>query len=99
MGCSLVNNCSPAQKNTEILQKEMFFEIEDKILKVKEYVLPDGEIYSGEYQNLNDKFQQHGEGTQTWPDGATYSGSWFQGSFSGQGIFVHPNGDRFQGVF
>lgn len=36
---------------------------------------------------------KHGVGTQTWPDGSSYEGSWTDGKATGLGKFRLPNGD------
>ena len=43
----------------------------------------DGAFYSGEMKKFsidgNEELLKHGNGTQTWPDGAKYCGSWYKG--------------------
>ena len=40
---------------------------------------PDGSFYEGDFSYD----EKHGEGTQTWADGTTYSGSWKDDEISG----------------
>jgi hypothetical protein len=42
---------------------------------------------------------QHGTGTYTFPDGATYRGGYSQGKREGAGVWRFANGDLFEGGF
>jgi hypothetical protein len=42
---------------------------------------------------------QHGTGTYTFPDGATYRGDYSQGKREGAGVWRFANGDLFEGGF
>ena len=42
---------------------------------------------------------KHGKGTQTWPDGAKYTGEWRNGKAEGFGTFTHANSDVYAGDF
>ena len=68
-----------------------------EVEEVVNMVLPDGAIYSGQISKTTG--MKHGSGSQTWPDGARYAGSWKQGSACGKGTFYHSNGDVFEGYF
>ena len=63
----------------------------------------DGAFYSGEMKKFsidgNEELLKHGNGTQTWPDGAKYCGSWYKGKAQGHGKFFHANGDVYDGEF
>ncbi|MBF0370975.1 MAG: SUMF1/EgtB/PvdO family nonheme iron enzyme [Magnetococcales bacterium] len=43
--------------------------------------------------------RRHGEGTYTWPDGATYTGDFLYDARTGKGTFTWPNGATYQGEF
>ena len=40
---------------------------------------------------------RHGNGTQIWPDGAKYEGSWKNNKAHGIGTFWHVYGDKYEG--
>ena len=46
-------------------------------------ILPNGEIYVGDFKNDN----KTGQGTYTWPSGDVYKGDFVDGTISGKGIF------------
>lgn len=41
--------------------------------------------------------KRHGKGTQLWPDGAKYEGSWDNDRANGFGKFWHIDGDIYEG--
>lgn len=41
----------------------------------------------------------NGEGTFTWPDGATYAGTWVAGRMHGKGIYTHASGTKYDGDY
>ncbi len=69
----------------------------ERLLDVVDLILPDGSNYTG--QVSSETQLKHGHGTQTWTDGARYTGNWKQGQACGYGIFYHVNGDTFEGNF
>jgi hypothetical protein len=42
-------------------------------------------------------FIRHGFGIQVWPDGGKYQGQWRDGVACGRGIFIHVDGDVYNG--
>lgn len=60
----------------------------------------DGSIYSGNMRRAsNGELLKHGKGVQIWKDGAKYEGEWINNKAQGRGVFVHPNGDLYEGEF
>ena len=43
--------------------------------------------------------QQHGFGTETWPDGAVYKGCYVKGMKHGKGLFKWADGSSYEGFF
>lgn len=62
---------------------------------MQDHRMPDGSLYTGQISSLTSL--KHGKGTQTWSDGAEYTGDWRHGKAEGKGIFHHANGDVFEG--
>ena len=52
-------------------------------------------MYKGDFYNG----QRHGFGFATLAKGHVYIGGWKDGAMCGVGIYIHPNGDRFEGMF
>ena len=64
--------------------------------------MQDGAVYNGEMKEITNadgtKSQiKHGNGVQTWADGANFAGEWVNGQAEGFGTFTHANGDVFEG--
>lgn len=64
---------------------------------VVDMLMPDGSSYTGQISTVT--HMKHGQGSQTWQDGARYVGEWRNGQAQGQGVFNHANGDVFEGTF
>ncbi len=43
--------------------------------------------------------QEHGFGTEEWPDGSKYEGSYINGKKEGVGIFYSKDGNKYMGKF
>ncbi|XP_028990405.1 radial spoke head 1 homolog isoform X2 [Betta splendens] len=56
-------------------------------------VLPNGDIYHGQYQNG----KRHGHGTYRFKNGAKFVGDYYQGVKQGQGTFYYPDGSKYEG--
>ena len=67
------------------------------------YKQTDGAIYTGQMKVIVKENKtlkiQHGKGKQIWSDGANYEGDWRNGILQGEGVFNHPNGDKYTGSF
>lgn len=50
------------------------------------------ELPRGQYKND----QRHGRGTYSYANRNTYSGDWFEGNMTGEGLFIWMNGDRYE---
>mmetsp|Transcript_59976 Transcript_59976/g.111234 ORF Transcript_59976/g.111234 Transcript_59976/m.111234 type:complete len:363 (-) Transcript_59976:143-1231(-) len=61
---------------------------------VQNLSVPQGGTYTGEVSEDN---QPHGEGTQRWLDGTSYSGSWSWGAAHGKGELVKADGSGYSG--
>ncbi len=62
----------------------------------------DGTIYRGQCKVMGagksaTDFIRHGFGIQVWPDGGKYQGQWRDGVACGRGIFIHVDGDVYNG--
>ena len=65
-------------------------------LKSQEFKYPSGGLYKGEWLGGF----RHGSGTMTWPDQASYSGSFSFGYASGFGVFCLPSkSETYRGQF
>uniref|UniRef100_UPI003AACD20A radial spoke head 1 homolog n=1 Tax=Centroberyx gerrardi TaxID=166262 RepID=UPI003AACD20A len=56
-------------------------------------VLPNGDIYQGQYENG----KRSGQGTYRFKNGARYVGDYYQNMRHGQGIFYYPDGSKYEG--
>uniref|UniRef100_A0A668RUI2 Uncharacterized protein n=1 Tax=Oreochromis aureus TaxID=47969 RepID=A0A668RUI2_OREAU len=56
-------------------------------------ILPNGDIYQGDYQNG----RRHGQGTYRFKNGARYVGNYQQNMKHGQGTFYYPDGSKYEG--
>ncbi|XP_047465892.1 radial spoke head 1 homolog isoform X1 [Mugil cephalus] len=56
-------------------------------------LLPNGDIYEGEYENG----KRHGQGTYRFKNGARYVGDYNQNLKHGQGTFYYPDGSKYEG--
>ncbi|KAF7652604.1 hypothetical protein LDENG_00094400 [Lucifuga dentata] len=56
-------------------------------------VLPNGDIYQGEYMNG----KRHGQGVYYFKNGARYVGDYYENMKHGQGTFYHPDGSKYEG--
>ncbi|XP_049916698.1 radial spoke head 1 homolog isoform X1 [Epinephelus moara] len=56
-------------------------------------VLPNGDIYQGQYENG----RRHGQGTYRFKNGARYVGDYYQNMKHGQGTFYYPDGSKYEG--
>ena len=70
---------------------------DDRLEEVKELMLADNVIYTG--QVLKGTQIRQGFGTQIFSDGARYVGEWNNDKVEGKGTFFHTNGDLFEGTF
>jgi hypothetical protein len=59
-----------------------------------EYFSHDGRSYRGEFW----EGKRHGKGVY-FAKGATYDGTWRDGVFWGEGVYVYANGDIYEGDF
>jgi len=48
---------------------------------------------------MRDEKTREGYGIQEWPDGARYVGFWKNNKANGKGVFVHSEGDVYEGEF
>eukprot|EP00064_Thunnus_orientalis_P003479 superscaffoldBa00000283_g3488 len=56
-------------------------------------VLPNGDVYQGQYENG----KRHGQGTYRFKNGARYMGDYYQNMKHGQGTFYYPDGSKYEG--
>ncbi|XP_069564858.1 radial spoke head 1 homolog isoform X1 [Brachyistius frenatus] len=58
-------------------------------------VLPNGDVYQGEYQNG----KRHGQGTYHFKNRAKYVGDYSHNMKHGQGTFYYPDGSKYEGMW
>ncbi|XP_067345461.1 radial spoke head 1 homolog isoform X2 [Channa argus] len=56
-------------------------------------VLPNGDIYQGQYENG----KRHGQGTYRFKNGAKYVGDYYHSMKHGQGTLYYPDGSKYEG--
>ena len=67
---------------------------EKKLTKRGPVILENDEIYTGDWNSLN---QRHGRGVQVWSDGSTYEGYWKSDVACGKGRMISGHGDVYDG--
>lgn len=54
-----------------------------------------GAFYRGQWNKYTN--QREGKGTQIWPDGSIYEGTWKNDKANGRGRLIHADGDFYDG--
>jgi len=67
----------------------------NRVKRVKNLKLTNGNFYTGEMKNGD----PNGQGTETFPNGNKYVGEFKDGSPNGQGTETFPNGQKYVGEF
>jgi len=68
----------------------------DVTKEVENMPVPQGGVYTGQ---AREDGQPHGTGTQRWPDGTMYNGSWVRGAAHGQGKLTKSDGSGYEGMW
>lgn len=64
------------------------------VRNVENMEVPNGGVYTGQ---AREDGQPHGHGTQRWPDGTVYTGSWASGAAHGRGKLLKADGCGYDG--
>ncbi len=70
-----------------------FGKFEGGLLKNGTVLYPNGDVYQGDLEFLNDKLFKHGQGKFTQVDGCVYEGVWERDLRHGQGVFFFNDGE------
>jgi len=68
---------------------------QDNATEVKDFLLKDGSIYTGQIQGA----KRHGKGKRIWEGGKSYEGQWYEDRMHGKGTFRWPDGRVYHGDY
>ena len=71
----------------------------DRATKHGKRVMPHGNVYTGDFEEVRMHYEMHGHGTMEYSSGALYKGQYSHGKKDGQGTYHYPNGDVYSGGF